>query len=324
MPPVSRCPFPIFVAGDRGMVGSAVVRRLAERNLPPALTVPREVLDLRNGPAVAAWLKREKPAAVVVAAARVGGIEANRSRPADFIADNLAIALNLIEGAHQAGIARLLFLGSSCIYPRLAPQPIAEQALLTGPLEPTNEAYAIAKIAGLKLCQFFRQQHGRCYHSLMPTNLYGPGDNYNAVGSHVLPALIRKFYDASQQGCERVTLWGSGRPKREFLHVDDLADAILHVLSLPAPPDWLNVGSGEEVSIRELAEIVRNAFDLRCDLDFDTSMPDGTPRKLLDCSRIRALGWRPCIALREGVARTVADFRRELETGRLRGETRTL
>lgn len=316
---LARLAGPVFVAGDKGMVGSAIVRRMAGRKGPVPLTVSRAELDLRDGPGVEMFLRQHRPAAVIVAAARVGGIEANRIRPADFIADNLSIALNLIEGAHRAGIQRLLFLGSSCIYPRLATQPIAETALLEGPLEPTNEAYAVAKIAGLKLCQYFRQQHGRCYHALMPTNLYGPGDNYNPGGSHVLPALIRKFHEAREQQADHVTLWGSGKPLREFLHVDDLADACLHVLALPDPPDWLNVGSGEEISIRGLAELIREAFGLTCRLAFDPSMPDGTPRKLLDCRKIRNLGWTPNIPLSEGVKRTVADYLDELASGKLRG-----
>lgn len=314
--------FPVFVAGHGGMVGSAVVRRMADFKMPPPLTASRSDLDLRDRGKVQDFLQKNKVGSVVVAAARVGGIEANRSRPADFIADNLAIALNLVEGAYEAGIKRLLFLGSSCIYPKLATQPIKETALLEGPLEPTNEAYAIAKIAGMKLCQFFRRQHNCCFHSLMPTNLYGPGDNYHPLSSHVMPALIRKFHEAQQSGENKIILWGTGRPLREFLHVDDLADAILHMLAVDDPPDWLNVGSGEEISIRDLAGKLNRTFGSNVTLEFDPEMPDGTPRKILDSSEIRRLGWRPRILLDEGIARTVKVFRRELSNGILRGGAR--
>jgi GDP-L-fucose synthase len=300
------------------MVGSAILRRLeADRRWTP-VTAERAELDLRNQESTFRFLRERRPTAVVVAAARVGGIEANRSRPAEFAYDNLAIAANAIEGARRAGVARLLYLGSSCIYPRAAPQPMPEEALLTGPLEPTNEGYAVAKIAGLKLCQYYRRQYGLCYHSAMPTNLYGPGDNYDPEGSHVLPAMIRRFREARLQGAAEVTLWGTGTPRREFLHVDDLAAAVLLLLGLDNPPDWINVGSGEEVTIRELAECVRDAVAPGVRLAFDPSRPDGMPRKLLDSRRLLALGWRPAIPLREGIARTARDYERELAAGTCR------
>lgn len=312
-------PTPLYVAGHDGMVGSAVLRRLRALDLPAPLTAELAELDLRDQAATYAFLERNRPAAILIAAARVGGIEANRSYPAQFIYDNLAIAQNLIEGGRRFRVRRILFLGSSCIYPRMAPQPIEESALLTGPLEPTNEAYALAKITGLKLCQFYRRQYGLLYHSAMPTNLYGPGDNYDPSGSHVMPALIRKFHDAEQNNAESVTLWGTGTPKREFLHVDDLADALIHLLRVEEPPDWVNIGSGEEVTIRQLAEYVREAFRLSCELQFDSTKPDGTPRKYLNCERLRSLGWHAGISLKEGIARTVQDFRDELARGTLRG-----
>ncbi len=310
---------PLFVAGHRGMVGSAVVRALAARGLPPPLTAARAELDLTDQAATRAFFRRHRPACVIVAAARVGGIEANRSQPGAFLYQNLMIAANAIHAAHEADVPRLLFLGSTCIYPRLAPQPIPEDALLTGPLEPTNEGYALAKIAGLKLCQFYRRQYGRLYHSAMPTNLYGPGDNYHPEHSHVLPALIRRFEEARLAGAREVTLWGTGAPLREFLHVDDLASAALFLLGLDNPPDWANVGSGEEISIRELAYRVRDAVGCRAEIRFDPAKPDGAPRKLCDTSLLRSLGWKPEISLEAGLARTVADFRAEAADHRLRG-----
>lgn len=310
----------IFVAGHRGMVGAAVVREMARTGLPPPLTATHTELDLTDQAATRAFFARYRLDCVIVAAARVGGIEANRSALGTFLYDNLMIAANVIHGAFEAGVPRLLFLGSSCIYPRLAPQPIQEEALLSGPLEPTNEGYALAKIAGLKLCQYYRSQHGVLYHSAMPTNLYGTGDNYHPAHSHVLPALIRKFEEARAREAGEVTLWGSGEPRREFLHVDDLAQALLFLLQLDAPPDWVNVGSGEDLTIRELAEQVQTAVGSRCALRFDTSMPDGPPRKLCDTSLIRRLGWRPKISLPEGLRRTVDEFRAEVAAGTLRGK----
>ena len=301
----------VLVLGARGMVGSAVMRALARANLGEAVGSGRAECNCLDRASVLRHLREVRPSAVVVAAARVGGIEANRTQPYSFLAENLGIADNVIGAALEVGVPRLLYLGSSCIYPRLAPQPIHEDALLTSALEPTNEGYAIAKIAGLKLCQAARRQHGALYHSLMPTNLYGPGDNYHPEHSHVLPALIRRFEAARESGAESVTLWGTGSALREFLHVDDLAEAVLSALGADDPPDWANVGSGEEVSIRELAEIVREACGATCRIEWDATRPDGTPRKLLDSSLMRSMGWAPRIPLREGVARTVHDFRAE-------------
>jgi GDP-L-fucose synthase len=299
----------IFVAGHRGMVGTAVVREMERLGWPAPLTQTHAQLDLTDQAATRAFMGRSRPDCVIVAAARVGGIEANRAALGSFLYENLMIAANVIHAAYEAGVPRLLFLGSSCIYPRLAPQPIPESALLTSPLEPTNEGYALAKIAGLKLCQFYRQQHGALYHSAMPTNLYGPGDNYHPEHSHVLPALIRRFEEARLAGAEEVTLWGTGTPRREFLHVDDLARALLFLLQLDNPPDWVNVGSGADLTIRELAEQIQAAVGVRCALRFDASKPDGPPRKLCDTSLIRGLGWQPSVPLGEGLRRTVADYR---------------
>jgi GDP-L-fucose synthase len=300
------------------MVGSALVRRFGgEPGVELVLRTRRE-LDLGDRDAVAAFYAAAKPDVAVIAAARVGGIHANSAHPAEFLGENLAIAANTIEGAHRSGVKRLLFLGSSCIYPKLAPQPMKEECLLTGPLEPTNEAYAIAKIAGLKLAQFYRRQYGVLFHSAMPTNLYGPGDNYNLQDSHVLPALIRKFHEAKEKNRAEVTAWGTGSPLREFLHVDDLADACAFLLRLEAPPDWINVGSGAEVTIRELTATVAAATGFAGKIAWDSSKPDGTPRKLLDSSRLAALGWRARIGLKEGIARTYADFLSEKSAGILR------
>jgi GDP-L-fucose synthase len=298
-----------FVAGHRGLVGAAVVREMARLGLPPPLTRTHAQLDLTDQAATRAFMARHRPDCVIVAAARVGGIEANCAALGTFLYENLMIAANVIHAAFEASVPRLLFLGSSCIYPRLAPQPIPEAALLTGPLEPTNEGYALAKIAGLKLCQFYRREHGALYHSAMPTNLYGPGDNYHPERSHVLPALIRRFEEARRAGAHEVTLWGTGAPRREFLHVDDLARALFFLLRLDDPPDWVNVGSGEDLTIRELAEQVQAAVGTRCALRFDTSKPDGPPRKLCDTSLIRRLGWHPAIPLPDGLRRTVAEYR---------------
>ena len=290
------------------MVGSAVVRALRARGHERLLTAGREEVDLREQAAVRAFLERERPEVVVLAAARVGGIVANASRPAEFLYDNLMVAANVIDAAWHCGVKRLLFLGSSCIYPREAPQPMPESCLLSGPLEVTNEAYALAKIAGLKLCQHYRAQHGALFHSVMPTNLYGPGVNYHPEESHVIPGLLRRFHEAKQRGDAEVVVWGSGRPLREFLHVDDLAAACLHLLELESPPDWVNVGSGEECSIAELAATIREVVGYRGVLRFDASRPDGTPRKRLDTTCLERLGWRPRIRLEEGLREAYQDF----------------
>ena len=300
------------------MVGSALVRRFEREPGVELLLRTRSELDLGDRGAVEAFYAAARPDVAVIAAARVGGIHANSTHPAEFLGENLAIAANTIEGARRSGVKRLLFLGSSCIYPKLAPQPMKEECLLTGPLEPTNEAYAIAKIAGLKLAQFCRRQHGVLFHSAMPTNLYGPGDSYNLQDSHVLPALIRKFHEAKEKNRAEVTAWGTGAPLREFLHVDDLADACAFLLRLKAPPDWINVGSGAEVTIRELTAMVAAATGFAGRIAWDASKPDGTPRKLLDSSRLAALGWRARIGLKEGIARTYADFLAEKSAGILR------
>lgn len=306
----------VFIAGARGMVGSAVERALRQRGFERLLTPGRQDLDLTSQAAVRRFYAEEKPDTVIVAAARVGGIHANQSRPAEFLYQNLAIAQNTIHAAYENQVRQLLFLGSSCIYPREAPQPMSEDCLLTGPLEPTNEAYAIAKIAGLKLCQYYRRQYGCRFFSLMPTNLYGPGDNYHPENSHVLPALIRRFHEAGKN--DPVTLWGSGRPRREFLHVDDLAEAVVHVLGLEDPPDWMNAGCGEDVSIRDLAVMIQEVAGHCGELRWDDSKPDGTPRKLLDVSRLFATGWRPRIGLREGLGAAFQNYLNEKTAGTLR------
>jgi len=308
----------IYLAGHRGMVGSSLLRRLQDKCPGPLLLRASDELDLRDASAVDAFFNKEKPDCVIVAAAKVGGIMANQTYPAEFLADNLAIALNVINAAYRENTKRLLYLGSSCIYPREAPQPMAESALLTGPLESTNEAYAIAKIAGLKLCQFYRRQHGALFHSAMPTNLYGPGDNYHLQNSHVIPAIIRRLHEAKEQNLPNVTLWGTGSPRREFLHVDDLADALLHLLELDDPPNWVNIGTGEDLTILELAEIIKDIVGYEGTLDFDPSKPDGTPRKLLDTSRINATGWSPKITLEDGIARTYQSYLQEKAAGALR------
>lgn len=297
----------VFVAGHRGLVGSAVARRLtAEGHRVLART--RAELDLRDAPATEAWLRQTRPDAVVLAAARVGGIMANAAYPVQFLEDNLRIQLSVIAGAHAAGVPRLLFLGSSCIYPRLAPQPIREDALLTGPLEPTNQAYALAKIAGIVQVQSYRSQYGAAYVCAMPTNLYGPGDNFDLATSHVLPALIRRFHEAARDGAPELTLWGSGTPRREFLHVDDLASACALLLRGYDGDEPVNVGCGTDLTIRELAETVREVTGYQGRIAWDAAKPDGTPRKLLDVSRLTALGWRPEIALRDGIAAVYADW----------------
>ncbi len=300
------------------MVGSALARRLGREPGSELLIRDRAALDLTSAPAVAAFLAAERPDTVIVAAAKVGGIHANNTFPADFLHENLAIATACVHGAFRAGVRRLLFLGSSCIYPKHAPQPMPEDCLLTGPLEPTNEAYAVAKIAGLKLCQAYRRQHGVLFHSAMPTNLYGPGDNYHPTNSHVLPALIRRFHEAREASLPSVSAWGTGSPRREFLHVDDLADACAFLLGLAEPPDWINVGTGSDVTIRELTHLVAEVTGYKGSVDWDPAKPDGTPRKLLDVSRMTALGWRARIGLREGVAAAYAGFLEEKRSGRLR------
>ena len=308
----------IYVAGHTGMVGQSLMRRLHEHGYCELLTASRAEVDLCQQADVRKFLKQNRPDVVIVAAAKVGGIHANKSYPADFIYNNLAIALNLIHESYAVGVKRLIFLGSSCIYPRLAPQPIAEDSLLTSQLEPTNEAYALAKIAGLKLCQHYRAQYGVMYHSVMPTNMYGPNDNYDLHNSHVLPALIRKFHDAKTNDAPFVTIWGSGKPLREFLHVDDCADGIIYLLNSADPPDWVNIGFGDDISIRELAELVRDVIGYRGSLKFDVTKPDGAPRKLVDSSRLRSMGWSPLVELREGLERTYADFCAELKSGNMR------
>jgi GDP-L-fucose synthase len=309
----------LFIAGHQGMVGAALVRRFqAEPGVSLVLRSRRDGLDLTNQAAVAAFYAAEKPDVAIIAAAKVGGIHANNTYPAEFLYENLAIAANGIHGAYAAGVKRVLFLGSSCIYPKLAPQPMPEDCLLTSALEPTNEAYAIAKIAGLKLAQSYRKQYGVLYHSAMPTNLYGPADNYHLQNSHVLPALIRKFHEAKEAGRAEVVAWGTGSPKREFLHVDDLADACAFLLRQDNPPDWVNVGTGTDVTIKELTEIVAAVTGFPGRIVWDTSKPDGTPRKLMDVSRLTALGWKARIGLREGVAKTYASFLAEKAAGTLR------
>lgn len=303
LPPQAR----IFVAGHRGLVGSAVARRLTADG-HEVITRGRDELDLRDAAQTERLLTDTRPDAVVLAAAKVGGIMANSTYPVQFIEDNLRIQLSVIAGSHAAGVGRLLFLGSSCIYPKLAPQPITEDALLTGPLEPTNEPYALAKIAGIVQVQSYRRQYGASYISAMPTNLYGPGDNFDLATSHVLPALIRRFHEARRDGAPEVVLWGSGTPRREFLHVDDLAAACVLLLDRHDGPEPVNVGCGEDLTIRELAETVREVVGYEGAIGWDTGKPDGTPRKLLDISRLSALGWKPRISLRDGIASVYADW----------------
>jgi len=297
----------IWVAGHRGMVGAAICRRLASEDCQ-VLTAGRDTLDLRRQAEVEDWIARNAPEAVIVAAARVGGIHANATYPTAFLYDNLMIEANIIHAAHEAGVEKLLFLGSSCIYPRLAPQPIPEDALLSGPLEPTNEWYAIAKIAGIKLCQAYRREFGDDFISAMPTNLYGPGDNFHPENSHVPAALIRRFHEAKRAGAPRATVWGTGRPRREFLFVEDLADACVFLLERYSDESHVNVGTGRDVTIAEFAETVRDVVGFRGELVFDPARPDGAPRKLLDVSRLAALGWTARTPLGEGLARTYAWF----------------
>jgi len=297
----------VFVAGHRGMVGAALVRRLASGQCE-VLIAGRDALDLRDRAAVRAWFARERPEVVMLAAARVGGVLANATRPAEFLLDNLLIETAVLEAAHASDVAKLLFLGSSCIYPRLAPQPMREDALLTGPLEPTNEAYAIAKIAGLKLAQAYRREHGSDFIAAMPTNLYGPGDSYDPEASHVLPALIRKVAEAKQTGGP-VTIWGTGKPRRELLYVDDCADACVFLLERYSDEAPINVGTGEDLSILELTQVVMRVLEHDGPIEHDLSKPDGSPRKLLDVSRINALGWQARTPLEDGIARAYADWR---------------
>jgi len=315
----------VFVAGHRGLVGSALLRRLRDLGHAQPITRTHHELDLADAAATDAFFAREKPEYVFLAAAKVGGIHANNTYPADFIRENLAIQTSVIRAAHAHGVRRLLFLGSSCIYPRMAPQPIVEASLLTGPLEPTNRAYALAKIAGIEMCWSYNRQHGTRFLCVMPTNLYGPGDNYDLATSHVIPALLRKFHEAKLRGDARVVVWGTGTPRREFLYSDDMADACVHLMGLPDPifdcllgsdevssgrfePPLVNIGVGEDVTIRELAELVRDVVGFAGRIQLDTSKPDGTPRKLLDVRRLHASGWHASTRLRDGLARAYADF----------------
>ncbi|WP_373636864.1 GDP-L-fucose synthase family protein [Yoonia sp. BS5-3] len=314
----------IFVAGHNGMVGGAILRQLQTDDRVTLLTATRAELDLTNQAAVHEFMQDQKPDQVILAAARVGGIMANNTYPASFIAENLMIATNVITSAYAAGVQKLLQLGSSCIYPRDAAQPITEDALLTGTLEPTNEPYAIAKIAAIKLCESYNRQYGTDYRSIMPTNLYGPGDNFHLENAHVLPALMRRFHDAARQGLDHVTLWGTGTPRREFLHVDDMAAASVFVMGLPGDAyenhtepmqSHINIGTGEDIAIRELAELIAETVGFQGEIRCDTSKPDGTPRKLLDTSTINRLGWTPKINLRAGIASTYEWFLAQQTSG---------
>ncbi|MCW8194199.1 GDP-L-fucose synthase [Proteobacteria bacterium 005FR1] len=315
----------IFVAGHRGMVGSALVRALENRGGAKVLTASRDELDLRDQTAVHAWFASHKPDQVYLAAAKVGGIHANNTYPAEFIYENLMIEANIIHAAHLNGVQKLLFLGSSCIYPKFAEQPMREEALLMGVLEPTNEPYAVAKIAGIKLCESYNRQYGRDYRSVMPTNLYGPNDNFHPENSHVIPALMRRFHEAVQEQAEEVVIWGSGKPMREFLHVDDMAAASVYVMNLEEERyrshtqpmlSHINVGTGEDCTIRQLAETLAKVTGFRGKLVFDSSKPDGTPRKLMDVSRLKALGWEFSIGLEEGLESTYAWYLQNVENSR--------
>jgi GDP-L-fucose synthase len=301
----------IFVAGHRGLVGAAIMRRLQAGGYPNVIAAGRDELDLESQAEVGAFFRARKPDIVILAAAKVGGILANSSQPADFLYRNLMIECNVIHAAFQAGVRKLLFLGSSCIYPKMAPQPIREEYLLSGPLEPTNDAYAIAKIAGIKLCSAYNRQHGTNYLSVMPTNLYGPGDNYDLNSSHVLPALLRKFQEARERGEREVVVWGTGTPRREFLYVDDMADACLFVMermNAAAAGEVINVGTGEDIAIADLARLVAEVVGYRGDIVFDTGKPDGTPRKLLDVTRLADAGWQATTGLRDGIQLALVDF----------------
>jgi GDP-L-fucose synthase len=308
----------LYIAGHQGMVGSALVRRFQNEPGVNLVSRTRREVELTNQSQVDAFFASERPDVAIIAAAKVGGIHANNTYPGEFLYDNMMVAANAVHAAHRHGVKRLLFLGSSCIYPKLAPQPMREDSLLTSALEMTNEAYAIAKIAGLKLCQYYRKQYGELFHSAMPTNLYGPGDNYHLQNSHVLPALIRKFHEAKEAGRPEVVAWGTGSPRREFLHVDDLADAVAFLLRIENPPDWVNVGTGTDVTIKELTETVAQVTGFTGRIVWDSSKPDGTPRKLMDVSLLANLGWRAKVALRDGVQKTYASFLAEKAAGILR------
>jgi GDP-L-fucose synthase len=299
----------IFVAGHLGMLGSAMMRRLQAEGFSNIVTRDRSELDLADDSAVAKFLAAERPTIVIVAAARVGGIKANNDFPVEFLLENLGIQNNVIRSAYESGVRKLLFVGSACIYPKFAPQPIPETSLLDGPLEPTNEAYAIAKIAGIKLCQAYSREYGANFISAMPTNLYGPNDNFDLETSHVLPALMRKAHEAKVRKDQKLIVWGTGKPRREFLHVDDLASACVLILEKYDSPEIINLGCGEDISIRELAELICDVVGFEGELAWDTTKPDGTPRRLLDVTKLRALGWKPAIPLRDGIARTYEWFR---------------
>lgn len=300
------------------MVGSAICRRLEREPGVEILTRSRDELDLTDEAAVKDFYMETRPDAVIFAAAKVGGIVANNTYPVEFLSDNVRMQVASIQAAKQAGVARFLFLGSTCIYPRDCAQPIQEESLLTGPLESTNEAYALAKIVGLKLCQYMRSQYGLLYHSAMPTNLYGPGDNYHPENSHVLPALIRRFHEAKESSAESVTIWGTGTPRREFLHVDDLADALIHILKLNDPPDWVNVGTGEDITILEVAQLVAQVIGYKGKIITDPTKPDGTPRKVTDVTRIRATGWQRAISFEAGLLQTYKNFLDEISSNQMR------
>ena len=308
----------LFIAGHNGMVGSALVRAAQRSGTFELITAGRRELDLTSQAATQAFISKENPEIVILAAAKVGGIYANSTQSADFLYENLTIAANVIHSSYVAGVPRLLFLGSSCIYPKFAGQPIKETSLLTGELESTNEAYAIAKIAGLKLCSHYRKQYGCVFHSAMPTNLYGVGDNYHPQNSHVIPGLIHRFHEAKSAGLPEVVIWGTGKPLREFLYVDDLAAACMHLLSLREPPDWVNVGSGRELTIMELAHLVAKTVGYSGDIRLDSEKPDGTPRKLLDSSALFATGWRPVVTLEDGLVGAYSEYLSSREAGTLR------
>jgi GDP-L-fucose synthase len=306
----------IFVAGHRGLVGSAILRRLEASGFNNILTASRDQLDLRDQAAVNYWYRANRPEFVFLVAGTVGGIMANSTRPAEFIYDNMMIHATCVQASHLFGVKKLIYLGSSCIYPRECPQPMSEDMLLTGPLEPTNEPYALAKIAGIRLCESYRKQYGSDFISAMPTNLYGPNDNFDLTSSHVLPALIRKFHDARKENRARVVIWGSGRPRREFLHVDDLADACVFLMENYSDQQHLNVGTGEDLSISELAEMVRSVVHPKATIEFDASKPDGAPRKLLDVARLHSLGWKHKIGLEAGIESTYEWFLDHQSTAR--------
>ncbi|MBN8603055.1 MAG: GDP-L-fucose synthase [Planctomycetes bacterium] len=308
----------IFISGHNGMVGSAVCRRLSREPNLELITRSRSQLDLTQADQVREFFAEERPDAVVFCAAKVGGIHANNTYPVQFMTDNLLMSVNAIQAAFENNVRRFLFLGSTCIYPRLAPQPIVEDSLLTGPLEPTNEAYALAKIAGLKLCEYYRRQYGVVYHSVMPTNMYGPGDNYHPSNSHVLPALLRRIVEAKENGDSEVVIWGTGAPRREFLYVDDLADAIWRMLNIKEPPSWVNIGTGIDISILDLAKKIAAVVGYEGLIKTDPTKPDGTPRKVCDVSLLKKLGWSAQVSLDEGLRRTFADFVAEARSGVLR------